>query len=655
MTAPAKVRGGKRPKRREAPASRPGWDGWYWIVPPIVAIVLAAPRLNLGYFWDDYYFLTFKGTGDPTLFLKPDPTAAFYRPIAQGLYTAFLRWVDPQSGVVGHWINLGLLAGTVALFARLASILAGRWAGFLAGLCLASLGVAPSLVAWVSCSQDLFAILFLLVALLLRHAGRLGLSVVAATCALLSKESALALFPVLVLWDRLVGREPARVLKPLILLGAITVAWAAVHNGMRALIGHGFQAGATGYVGLAYPGRSAFYVLRYLLTLGNIPVTGLGTPWPSELEPYAVAALVVLAVGYAIVSMSVGKRPDVPPPLGMRNLMLIAGLLLIPPILLPAFFVRHWAPYFSYGAAWGTSLLFGVLLARLRRPVAFVAAAGFLLLGVWCRGLVIPGEKVWSEAVMVDASQAIAQVKRNFLRLMPTVPKGSQLLLSVGATGMRGVTSTLLEGQAPSVWYEDPTLRSVKPEMRQSGFPHDFLFRVMDDLHIIWIDPVECRYRATTDNVEGAETSRPVRTYARAAAASGDPDLAIRIFRRLAQLDEAEFRSMDLRLAASVARDAGRQSQADSLLAEAGPLDRQAAIDLLARVFGNPTRDAELDSCAYWAFGVSPDDPEVIRYYLRIFVELGNPSQIEHFAKRLEVLQPGNVESREALRRIKEP
>jgi hypothetical protein len=616
--------------------------------------VLSLPRLGAGYFWDDYVFMNFGGTGDFTFFFRPDTKFIFYRPIPQGLYMLFLRWVDPQSGLVGHWVNLTTLSASIVLFTRLAASLVGRWAGFLAGLCLASLGVVPSLVTWVSCSHDLFAMFFFLVALHLRHANRLGLSAVAAVLALLSKESSLGFFPLLVLWDRLLGRE-GRLVRPLLVYAAVTLAWMAIHPGMHMLLGRGFQAGATGYVGLAYPGRSAFYLLRYLFTLGNIPVTGIKTPWPSELESYAVAALVVLAVGYAIVSRSLGQRADPPPFVGPRNLTLISGLLLIPPILLPAFLVRHWAPYFSYGAALGTSLLLGAFLARTRRPVAFFATAGYLVLGVWCRGLVIPGEKVWSEAVMVDASRAIAQVKRNFLRLIPTIPPRSQLLLSVGATGTRGIASTLIDGQALSLWYGDPTLRSTKVEQRQSGYPQDFLFRVMDDLHVVFIDPIECRYRATTNLVDPAETSRPVRTYARAAAASGEPDLAIRIFRRLAELDEGEFRSMDLRLAASVALKAGRQQEAEALREEAGPIDRQAAIDLLARVFGNPTSDAKLDSCAYWAFAISPDDREVIRYYLQIFVELGNPSQIEHFAKRLEALEPGNPESREALRKISQP
>ena len=52
-----KDRGGRRPKRREAAGARPEWSGWYWIVPPLVAIVLSLPRLGAGYFWDDYVFM----------------------------------------------------------------------------------------------------------------------------------------------------------------------------------------------------------------------------------------------------------------------------------------------------------------------------------------------------------------------------------------------------------------------------------------------------------------------------------------------------------------------------------------------------------------------------------------------------------------------
>lgn len=645
-------------RRREATGSAgrgPEWSGWHWVIPGLVALVLAAPRLDLGYFWDDYSFINFKGTGDPAYYLRPDPTFTFYRPIPQGLYALFLRWVDPQSGVVGHWINLALLVASVVLFARLATALAGRWAGFLAGLCLASLGVLPSLVAWVSCSHDLFAMFFLLIALQLRHANRFGPSMVAAACALLSKESALGFFPALVFWDRLVGRSPAPVVRPLVSYGALTVIWMAIHPGMRTLIGRGFQAGATGYVGLAYPERQTLHVLQYLVTLANVPLTGVATVWPADLGSFAVAALAVAAIGFGLVRRSLSRSAESTVPIPSRNLALISGLLLVPPILLPALFVRHWAPYFAFGAALGTSLFLGAFLSRLRAWVTLPAIGAYLLLGVWCRGLFIPNEKVWSEPVLVDASQSIARVKRNFLGLVPSLPKGAQLLLSVGASGSRGIASTLLDGQALSLWYGDPTLRSTTAEQRQRGFPVDLLFRITSDLDVALIDPVNCRYHATTERMDASETSRPVRTYARAVAASGEPDLAIQVLTRLADLEGGDFRSMDLRLAASVARAAGRQQEAEALRAKAEPLSHDAAVQLLARVFGNPTRDAALDSCAYWAFEVSPDDPETIRYYLQIFITLGNPLQIEHFAKRLEVLVPGNPESREALRRISAP
>ena len=72
----------------------------------------------------------------------------------------------------------------------------------------------------------------------------------------------------------------------------------------------------------------------------------------------------------------------------------------------------------------------------------------------------------------------------------------------------------------------------------------------------------------------------------------------------------------------------------------------------MGRVFGDPTENAMLDSCAYWAFGISPEDPEAMRYYLSVFRELGNPRQIEHFTRRLERLRPGDPDVADALRSL---
>ena len=58
---------------------------WALLAPPLAAIALAWPMLRLGYFWDDYYFLTRAQHGLRAC-LEYVQGAAFYRPLTQGLY-----------------------------------------------------------------------------------------------------------------------------------------------------------------------------------------------------------------------------------------------------------------------------------------------------------------------------------------------------------------------------------------------------------------------------------------------------------------------------------------------------------------------------------------------------------------------------------------
>jgi hypothetical protein len=622
-----------------------------WLVPALVAASLCVSRLGLGYFWDDYIFLTMRGTGDWAANLRPDPSLFYYRPIPQGLYFLFLRLVDPRSGLTGHIGNLLLLMLCAALVTRWARKVAGPWTGFLAGLAFATLGAAPSLVAWVTAAADLFATAFLLLALNARHDGRLGLSALFAALALLSKESAAGWFPLLIGYDFVLGREPRRLARSAIAFGAVLVLWAGIHPGLHKLLAHGLRAPEGGYVGLGHFDRWGLYLGRYLLALVNVPATWTKTPWPADLNPVVTLAAALALVGFAWVSRGrtssgTGDTPST------ARLVAIALLLSLPALALPILFVEIWVPYYIVIIAPGTCLLLALGLRSLPRVAAGLALAAFLLLGVWFRGMAFPTERVWSEPVLVDAAQAIDLVRHRVLTIQPTVPRRAQLLVSVAATGSRGIAATLFDGQAPSVWYRDPSVHAAKVEDRAAGYSADLLWRITGDLHVIDIDPVEGRFRSTAQDVEAESVGRPIATYARAVAASGEPDRAVRILEHMGEIDHEELRSYDLRLAASIALAYGRPAEAERLRSSAPPIDYETAVNMMGRVFGNPSRNPGQDSCAYWAFQISPDDTVAIRHYLSVFRELGNPAQIDHFAKRMLVLAPGDAEATEALRAL---
>jgi hypothetical protein len=633
------------------------------LLPALLVVLLAAPGVGFDYFWDDFFFLT-RGQSDPGAYLLPNRAETFYRPIPQGLYFRGLLALGPAGPLAGHLANLLLLALAAVLVGSLAERLAGRRTGLFAGLVFAAAASVPSLAAWISGSQDLFALVFLLVALHLRHSGKIAASAAVALCALLSKETAAAAIPVLVAWDWIVGRRPARVLSAALFYGAAAVAWAAIHPGLWNLVQAGFRSGATGYVGLERPERWWNYLFQYLLTLLNVPFTGPWTRWPGRLTLAAIAAtLVVLAVVGRLAPRAPAKanQAAVPP----RRLRFAAALLLVPPLLLPSLLVRPWATYFVAIAVPGFALLAAPFLARSRPRVAAALLAAFVVLGVWQRGMDVPGDGlVITEQRFAEASRATRLVRDRFRKLTPSFPRGSRVLLSVAGTGTLGIHQTLHDGQALRIWYGDPSLATVQPEWRRepapasaasaapaasagapaapAAFPNEFLFRVTPDLQVLEIDPGTSRFRSEGDYPDREEIAKPIRSYARGLAASGATDQAVGTLRKMASADSARLRSYDLRLAAIALRAGGRDAEARQLIDLAPPLSTSEALDMAGKVYAEPTRNPALDSLAFWAFGVSPDDPDALRYLIGQYRIGGYRGPALALARRLGRVKPGD-------------
>ncbi len=638
-----------RPTKR-LPTHPQALDRWRPFFPAVVAAVLSIPSLSLGYFWDDYYFLTFRAQGDYRSYLLPDPHTAFYRPISQGLYFLFLRIVDPASGIVGHVLNLGTLACAVTILVLLITRLSGARAGQYAGLILASYGLVPSLVAWVSCDQDLLAVTLVLAAFLLRQEKKDVAALACAAAAVLCKEPAIAAFPVLVFWDWLVGR-PAR--RPWFQIGAyagVAAAWALIHPGIRHLAGRGFLSGATGYVGIEHPERWGLYLGRYLTTLVNLPPQGLRVSWWDDRVGYGIAALALLVGGLLLLER---RRPAEghAKPLAFSRLALIAALFGIPTLFMPTVLIRHWAPYFAFFPAAAFAIVLGPVLARQRTVVAIAALTIFLLLGVRYRGIRAVEEPVWTERVLVDAANSVRTVRSNFKSVLPSIPKGSQVIVSVSSTGVRGIYSTLVEGQALRVWYRDPTLQTVTTLKRLPNASSECLVRVTTDLDVIWIEPDTRRIRASTSyRPDLPEVGRPIVNYARAVAASGDTERAVRIVQSLAQAESGPNRSFVQRVSAMILLAAGQRERATRLLADLPVLTKEDALWSLKPFLTEASSSERLDLAAFEAFGLSASDPDAIRWIMRHFQIEGAQAQAAWYARRLCYLVPGDPEGTAVLR-----
>jgi len=641
-------RRGKRETISQAPRAAAA-QRWAVLLPVSLVVVLNIPSLVLGYFWDDFYFLSSRGQGGFRNYLLPDAHTAFYRPIPQGIYFGLLRLVDPTSGALGHVVNLCALAGAVALLVALVSRLGGPRAGLYSGIVFATFGHVPSLVAWISCSQDLFAIALVIAAFYLRHQGKDPWALVCATAAVLCKEPAVAAFPVLVAWDWIVGRPPSHSRFQVVAYSAVLLLWVLIHPGLHLLAGRGFQTGATSYVGLEHPERWGRYLVRYIATLLNLPPPGLLVTWWEDRARYGYAALAILVAG--LLYMDRRPRPDRSSNLPLSRVAVIAALFGIPTLLMPTLLIRHWAPYFACIPALGFAIFLGPLVARAGRGPALIALSVFLLLGVWSRGVHAAQEPVWSEPVFVQAARAVDLVRTNFKKVFPTFPKGSEIVASVGTTGARGIHSTLIDAQALSVWYRDPTLTTVTTLNRYPGAPAEYLVRVTTDLEVISIDPDTHRVRASTPQAPDlSEIDRPLNNYARAVAAKGDTDRAIRIIQGLASIEPGALGIYDRHIIVIFLLAAGRQHEADSILAETPPFAREDALVLVKRLLGEATPSDRLDAATFKTFGLSSTDPATIRWMMLEFQKDGSWAQAAWYAVKLQQLAPGDSESADIIR-----
>ena len=143
-------------------------------------------------------------------------------------------------------------------------------------------------------------------------------------------------------------------------------------------------------------------------------------------------------------------------------------------------------------------------------------------------------------------------------------------------------------------------------------------------------------------------------TYARAVAATGDPDRAVRMLLRLARTEPYRLvGSHDLRLVAMVLFARGDSLGAQQILWSTPALPRGIAIDAIARILLQPSRSPALDAQAYRVFGISPRDPDALRYWMAVFYGSEYFAQAKEMARRLQEVRPGDKESAEVLEKLR--
>lgn len=637
-----------RARRRDGPLAA--------ILAAAVALTLALPVFSFTYLYDDYDFLG-RAQSFRLSQLLPDPHLLFYRPISREIYFGILYALDPNRPMWGHLANAAAWLLSIALFASIAAKVAGNRAGYGGGVALASLGAVPVIVGWTSGCQDLFAILFALAALRAELSGKTWLALLGVAGALLCKETAVALVPAIALSTWILRLPRRRRVASLAGYAIVVAAWAAAHPGVRHLLAARLESDRAGisYLSLSSADRWSS-IGKGVATVLNLPVTGKGTPWPSELSPVLLIAAAIALVGFwrvwrAEAPGGAAEDGGASPRAGAWRLAALALLLTVPPLVVVSVLVRQWQPYYFALAALGTSLIAGVALSRLPWIAAATAAIGLLCLGVWCRGMDL-GSDVLTERNVRPPMEQVRRVEESLRERVGRIAVGTRVCLSAFTSRDPVVPLHLFRFQALRLWYRDPSIDTLHPEWRRPDPTSERLVWVAPDLGVHDIDLATLAVDHGRGDSTVYEYGATLRAYAQGLAATGSLDRAMRILLTMPASDSL-VAAVNRRLAGALALAGGREDEAARITRQTPSVSQENALAAAGEILGNPSR-RDIDEPVLASLGLSPADTAATRSMMRAFMLRSQRGATVRFARRLLDLKPGDWEAQALLRWLRQ-
>lgn len=418
-------------------------------------IALYAGALRSGLLNDDYLFLE-AAAGGPWA-PAGGALANYFRPLSRQLWFGVLGPLAGGNPLALHLANLALFLAALALLADLLRAFAPR-AGVLAGLLyFAVLPLQRVNLTWISCCQDLLALVGALGALALFRRGRDRLALLAFLAAVLAKESATPLPALLFVWAwRLEGSRPGAALRRVAPFAAPLLVWALGELALRARA----AAPAALHFGLAEFAAAWAHLAQSLAGLEAPAGTlrALGGTLPSFA---ALAAFSALALWAPSDAPAQGPRPAMHA--GHANLFGLAWLVAFAIPVAPV--VRAWSAYFYTLAAVGGAVLVAAHAARLSRWALAVAVA----VALWWHAAASAApsfavsENAWGWTSHLTAhyfargAALSARLRAALLRVAPSPAHGTRFFL---ATLPPFAGFQMGNGAAIRAAYRDPSLES---------------------------------------------------------------------------------------------------------------------------------------------------------------------------------------------------
>jgi hypothetical protein len=568
-----------RPHERSGSSPR-AWPAWSDLA--LLALALSAfaaltlaPRIGLPFVGDDYVFLDKTLASSFAALWSPATSIDFgwYRPWAREVhFWSLLRTVGPDP-LAFRLVNVALWVYGLGVYAAIVSRLASRRVAAVATLGVATLALWGTPLLWISGSQDLWMLAFLLTSYWLFMTGRALLALPLFVLALLSKETAGVLPALLVAHLLLVERVKlsSTLRRTLPFWGALLL-WVILHPTLHIRILGRMASTAE------LENRPAFLVIvgKSLAACLNLH----RSVRPQEMNAILVGAVIAsaLLVGTGVLvaarrhaALAPGSRP--------RAVAWLAGawsVIGLVPVLLPSI---GWHAY--YVCLGGLGAWLGIALWLQARP--WLAAALLVSLALLRGAHAYTLSSDWGdETYILRAGSALEAIRGELERQYPSLPPHSRVYFASIPSHIG-----LIAGESPAlrVWYRDPTLQAgyysyYRP--RQAGAPggRDYFFRFDFGRGMVEI-------KAGPEDVAAALAANPKWEedhlgLAGVFAAGGDLPRASTEFEKVSQLDHRPDAAV---FAAVCSRLAGDEPRADSLMRAVRPRMRgtDAEMDELVR------------------------------------------------------------------------
>ena len=404
---------------------------------------------------DDYVFLDHVARkGFTSLWGFSDLAFHWWRPWSREFH---YWWLQRAFGPVEwpfHLASLLLSGAVLATYWALARRLAGAPAAAVAVAGVLTLPGWGLLLLWSAGAQDLWMLLFSLLALLAWRAGQSGWAAAAYLVALASKETAAPLPLLFLAHDVWVARRPWQEsllrMSPALLVG---LAWALAHPLVLGRLWGGAPAALEPSPAAVAPWTALYRSALSVFSLDRWPAPDGG--WRAVWWDALRGAFIVVAF------LELLARPDARPSnvLGGSRGARLRGTLPLAfawwlcgtlPLLLPGL---GWHTYYAQFAAFGAWLGLGRLLAR-QSSLAMALLAGLAVIGA---GRAATPTDDWGEAAYQRRAGAfVADIKQNLMAAHPRLEPHARLWF-VRLPNNVGFLAG--DGPAVRVWYRDPTLQ----------------------------------------------------------------------------------------------------------------------------------------------------------------------------------------------------